>query len=86
MSKILVIGVGNAGRNVALKLKDDGLSDAEFVTIGGFQQDERYDIPHHNLIYMNGYPGLCNAPDEQIFRKFANNKKDEIKEILEELL
>lgn len=86
MGKILVIGVGNTGRNVCKNLKDNRLSDAEFVTFGKAQDDDRDDIPHHNLIKMSGYRYVTAGHSEQPFKVFAEKSKDEIKEILEELL
>lgn len=86
MSKILVIGVGNTGRNMCKKLKDDGLSDAEFVTFGRAQDDDRDDIPNHNLIEMSGYRYMSAGHDERPFKEFAEKSKDEIKEILVTLL
>lgn len=86
MSKILVIGLGSAGRNVCRILKDDGL-DAKFVTFGGFKLDRRDDIPHHNIFKMNGYS--CGFPPCRnffVFRQLAENKRDEITQILKELL
>lgn len=79
MSKILVIGVGNAGRNVCKKLKDDGLSDAEFVTFGGYQNDDRNDIPHYNFVKRSLYPGY---PPE-VYKAFAEKNIDDIKDFLE---
>ena len=36
MSKIVIIGVGNAGRTVLKKLKDEGLEDVEMMSFGNF--------------------------------------------------
>ena len=55
MSKILVIGVGGAGRETVKHMKDVGIPEADYITFGGFEDsDERKDIPHYNLITMNG--------------------------------
>ena len=56
MSKILIIGVGDAGRNTVKHMKDSGMPDTDFVTFGAFEDcDGRKDIPHYNLITMNIY-------------------------------
>ena len=46
MSKILVIGVGGAGRETVKHMKDKGIPEAEYITFGNFENDERKDIPH----------------------------------------
>ncbi len=79
MSKILVIGVGNAGRNVCKKLKGGGLSDAEFVTFGGYQNDDRDDIPHYNFVKRN----LCTGYPPEVYKAFAEKNIDDIREFLE---
>ena len=58
MGKIVIIGVGDAGRTVLKKLKDEGLQDVEMMSFDTFPDDDREDIPHHNLITMNGHCGL----------------------------
>jgi hypothetical protein len=48
MSKILVIGVGGAGRETVKHMKDIGIPEADYITFGGFEDcDERRDIPHY---------------------------------------
>jgi len=86
MSKILVIGVGNAGRNVCKKLKDNELYDAEFVTFGRSSKEDRDYIPHHNQIKMSGYRYVTAGHSEEPFKVFAEKSQNEIKEILEELI
>lgn len=59
MSKILVIGVGGAGRETVKHMKDTGIPEADYITFGKFEDDdERKDIPHYNLIHMNGHCGI----------------------------
>ena len=42
MSKILVIGVGGAGRETVKHMKDMGIPEADYITFGGFEdRDER---------------------------------------------
>lgn len=79
MSKILVIGVGNAGRNVCKKLKEGGLSDAEFVTFGGYQNDDRDDIPHYNFVKRS----LCTGYPPGVYKAFAEKNIDDIREFIE---
>ena len=44
MSKILVIGVGGAGRETVKHMKDMGIPEADYITFGNFENDERKDI------------------------------------------
>ena len=55
MDKILVIGGEGAGKETVKHMKDTGIPEADYITFGGFENDERKDIPHYNLITMNGY-------------------------------
>lgn len=57
MGKIVIVGVGDAGRNVLKKLRDEGLEDIGMMSLGAFLDDGE-DIHHHNLITMNGHCGL----------------------------
>ena len=41
MGKIVIIGVGNAGRTVLKKLKDEGLQDVEMMSFGNFPDYDR---------------------------------------------
>ena len=84
MSKILIIGVGDAGRNTVKHMKDSGMPDTDFVTFGAFEDcDGRNDIPHYNLITMNGHCGISPTHRPDVFKHFAENVEDEIREILE---
>ncbi len=83
MSKILVIGVGGAGRNTVKHMKDTGIPEADYITFGGFEDcDERKDIPHYNLITMNGFDGLSPSRDPNRSKRLAENVEDDIREIL----
>lgn len=83
MSKILVIGVGGAGRETVKHMKDTGIPEADYITFGNFENDERKDIPHYNLITMNGYCGLSPTNRPSVFKHLAENVEDDIQEILE---
>ena len=83
MSKILVIGVGGAGRNTVKHMKDMGIPEADYITFGNFENDDREDIPHYNLITMNGHCGLSPCHDPNRAKRLAENVKDDIREILE---
>ena len=84
MSKILVIGVGGAGRETVKHMKDIGIPEADYITFGGFEDcDERKDIPHYNLITMNGFDGLSPSRDPNSSKRLAENVEDDIREILE---
>ena len=84
MSKILVIGVGSAGRETVKHMKDTGIPEADYITFGGFEdRDERRDIPHYNLITMNGHCGISPTNRPSVFKHLAENVEDDIREILE---
>ena len=84
MSKILVIGVGGAGRETVKHMKDTGIPEADYITFGKFEDDdERKDIPHYNLITMNGHCGISPTHRPNVFKHLAENVKDEIREIWE---
>lgn len=85
MCKIVIIGVGHAGRNVLKKLKDGGLEDAEMMSFGAFlEDDDREDIPHHNLITMNGNCGMSPGEPPEFWRGYTENVSDQIEEIIEQ--
>ena len=83
MGKILVIGVGGAGRETVKHMKDTGIPEADYITFSNFENDERKDIPHYNLITMNGHCGISSTHRPSVFKHLAENVKDEIREILE---
>ena len=84
MSKILVIGVGGAGRETVKHMKDTGIPEADYITFGGFEDcDERRDIPHYNLITMNGFDRLSPNHNPNRSKRLAENVEDDIREILE---
>lgn len=84
MSKILVIGVGGAGRETVKHMKDTGISEADYITFGKFEDcDERRDIPHYNLITTNGFHGISPTRNPRVFKRLAENVEDDIREILE---
>ena len=84
MSKILVIGVGGAGRETVKYMKEIGIPEADYITFGKFEDcDERKDIPHYNLITMNGHCGISLTKDPRVFKHLAENVEDDIRDILE---
>ena len=84
MSKILVIGVGGAGRENVKHMKEIGIPKADYITFGKFEDcDERKDIPHYNLIRMNGHCGISPTKDPRVFKHLAENVEDDIRDILE---
>lgn len=83
MNKILVIGVGSAGRETVKHMKEVGIPDADYITIGKYEDcDERKDIPHYNLIHMNGLHGISPSSDSRRFKHLAENVEDDIREII----
>lgn len=83
MGKIVIIGVGDAGRTVLKKLKDEGLQDVEMMSFGNFPDDDREDVPHHNLITMNGHCGLGAFSEPQASKSLAEGAADQIEDIID---
>ena len=93
MSKILIIGIGGGGRNTVQRMKEIGITDANYVTFGGFREDyvdgefkqalPNSDVPHYNLVKMSGHFNIpcTNKPDD--WTKLAESVKDQIRAILE---
>lgn len=48
MGKILIIGVGSAGVNTVKHMREVGIPNAEYITMGDFE-DKVSVIPHYNL-------------------------------------
>lgn len=93
MSKILIIGVGGGGRNTVQRMKEIGIPDANYITFGGFREDyvdgkfkqalPNSDIPHYNLIKMNGLQSIPHTNNPKVFAELAENAKDQIRAVLE---
>ncbi len=89
MSKILIIGVGGGGRKSIIKMKEDGIPNADYITFNGFdgkEEAKEHDIPHYNLIEMNGLQNIPCTHNPKVFEELAENVKDQIKEIIKEHL
>ena len=82
MSKILIIGVGDAGRNTVKHMKEVGIPNANYITFNGFENHE-FDIPHYNLITMNGLESIPAGSNSKRWRDLAENAKEIIGEIIE---
>lgn len=81
MSKILIIGVGSAGINTVKHMKKVGIPNANYITFGGYKYQES-DIPHYNLITMNGLDSIPAGSDSKEWRELAENAKESISEII----
>ncbi len=92
MSKILVIGVGSAGRNTVQRMKEVGIPDANYITFGCFCQDyengefkqahPNSDIPHYNLIEMNEWENISAGSPPKVHARLAEDVKEQIKEVI----
>lgn len=82
MAKILIIGVGSAGANAVKHMKEVGIPNAEYMTMGDYQ-DAISDIPHYNLIEMSGIESLPNGASAEHWKTCAEQAKDSISEIIE---
>ena len=89
MSKILIIGVGGSGRKPIIKMKEDGIPNADYITFNGFdgkEEAKEHDMPHYNLIEMNILQNIQYTNNPKVFAELAENVKDKIKEIIKEHL
>ena len=82
MGRVLIIGVGGAGANTVKRMKEVGIPNAEYITMGGYTDSET-DIPHYNLIRMSGVDSIPAGSDSEQLREVAENAKAEIKEVIE---
>ena len=86
MGKILIIGIGNGAREAVKHMKDVGIPEANYITFGTGtlgRDNEESEIPHYDLIRMNGYNGISLGWGPETFEYLAENVKDDIREILE---
>lgn len=86
MSKILVIGVGGAGRKSITRMKEEGIPNADYITFNGFDgldEANQHDIPHYNLIKMNGLENISYTNNPKVYAELAKNVEDDIRKILE---
>ena len=82
MGKILIIGVGSAGANTVKHIREVGIPNAEYITMGDFE-DNVSDIPHYNLIELSGLESLPNGAAPQHWKECAELANDSISEIRE---
>ena len=86
MSKILIIGVGGAGRKSIIRMKEEGIPNADYITFNGFDgldEANQHDIPHYNLIKMNGLENISYTNNPKVYAELAKNVENDIREILE---
>lgn len=82
MAKILIIGVGSAGANAVKHMKEVGVPNAKYITMGDYQ-DAVLDIPHYSLIEISGFKSLPNGAAAEHWIKCVELAKDGISEIIE---
>ena len=82
MGKILRIGVGSAGVNTVKHMREVGIPNAEYITMGDFE-DKVSVIPHYNLIEMSGLESLHSGATAENWKECAELAKDGISEITE---
>lgn len=81
--------VDGGGRKSIIKMKEDGIPNADYITFNGFDGKEEAkepDIPHYNLIEMNGLRNISYTNNPKVFAELAENVKDQIREIIKERL
>lgn len=86
MSKILVIGVGTAGRNTVKRIKDVGIPDANYISFtDGWVRDIDPDIPNFSLyeMYYKDGEGCPAYSRPEVMRQLTEKVQPEIKEIIE---
>ena len=78
MSKILIIGVGDSGLKAIIKMKENGIPNANYITFSNYygrEEAKEHDIPHYDLIEMNELPGISSTDNPKVFAKLAENVK-----------
>lgn len=81
-TKILIIGVGDGATNAVKHMKKVGIPNANYITFGCYRYEES-DIPHYNLITMNGLDYIPAGSGSKEFQKLAETAEDYIGEIIE---
>ena len=65
-------------------MKEAGIPDAEYESFGGYlPEDDEADIPHHNLVTMNGRSSISNGASPEVYQQLAENVKDPIGDIID---
>ena len=67
-------------------MKNAGIPEANYITFGTGtlgRDDENSEIPHYNLIRMNGHNGISLGWEPEEFKYLAENVKYDIRDILE---
>lgn len=82
MSKILIIGIGGGGENAVKRMKEVGIQNADFITLGDFAPLHP-EIEHHNLITLSGRDYLHAGSTAEEWREVAEDAKNEIAKIIE---
>lgn len=85
MGKILIIGVGGGGINAIRHMKDVGIDNAEYLTVGDYSEGVT-DIPHMNLITLSGRDSIPAGSDEKVWKELAEVCSDVIKDTIEKSL
>lgn len=85
MGKILIIGVGGGGINAIRHMKDVGIDNAEYLTVGDYSE-EIPDIPHLNLITLSGRDSIPAGSDEKVWKELAEDCYKEIDEAIDKML
>ena len=83
MGRILIIGVGNGAREAVKHMKNVGIPEANYITFGTGtleRDDEENEIPHYDLIRMNGHNGISLGWGPEEFKRLTENVKDDILE------
>lgn len=70
MGKILIIGVGGGGINAIRHMKDIGIDNAEYLTVGDYSEGVA-GIPHLNLITLSGRDSIPAGSDERVWKELA---------------
>lgn len=85
MNKILIIGVGSAGRNSVEKMKEVGIPNANYISIGNDADvDNEQGIPHYSLAELNGFSTFHITDNPKELAKLAENAKRKIREIIKQ--
>lgn len=89
MSKILIIGVGGGGINAVIRMKKEGIPNANFIGIDFDRKvsEEQNAIPYYDLREKLGLYNYSFSYNDHIrIRRFAENVEKEIGEIIDKHL
>lgn len=84
MAKILIVGVGGGGINAVKHMKDVGIDNAKYLSIGDSTETVP-DIPHLDLFSLSGRESIPAGSDERIWKELAEECEDDISDAIQDV-